>query len=646
MRTIIAAATLVIVFATLLAWQSSPSAGRAQDEQDPAIAEAETADLPREQNHAGQIVVRFRDNASPNDVAGLNAASGATVLKTQTTSGLQRLSLPPDANIDRVLAAYESSPVVQEAGLSYVVYAADAPDDTNYSFQWHLHDTVGGMWAESAWDLATNNGQRVVVAVIDTGAAYENFTGPGGLSTQTFVTAPDLAGTTFVAPWDFYNNDAHANDDNGHGSHTTGTITQDTGNGYGVAGVAGGSTIMPLKVLAFDGTGFDDDLVEAIYYAVNNGADVINMSLAFSGTGAPDGNGVACTEIVGLNAALDFAYNSGVVVVASSGNDGSSTTTCPAAYETVIAVGATRFDGQVPSYSNGGPALDITSPGGDPSVDQNGDGFSDGVLQETYCADWLTLLFLGTYDSFCDIFQSGTSMAAPHVAGTAALLLGEHPSLSPDEVRFYLESTARDSGPNGWDPGYGWGVLDAHAALAALMGVTATPTSTPTPASTDTPAPTATPTVEPPSGQPDLVQVSLSEPPGSKKADSRFRVTDSMQNAGASPAGATVTRFYLSVDPLQSADDILMSGSRNVPELGAGASSSGTTRVRIPEGTIPGTYYLLGCADDTALEAESDEANNCLASTGTITITAGGGGGGGGGPGNGNGPPGRGRSGS
>jgi serine protease len=680
LRILLSAAALVLVFATLIAWQSSPTTGLAQDEQNPVIGEAEISSLEGPRIHAGQIVVRFRENAPTSSMASLHAASGASVVKTQSLSGQQRLSLPPNANVDRVLEAYQNSPLVEEAGLNHVVYATGAPDDTNYSFQWHLQDTIGGMWAESAWDLATNNGLGVVVAVIDTGTAYEDFTGPGGLSTQTFVQGPDFAGTTFVAPWDFYNNDAHANDDNGHGSHTAGTISQDTGNGYGVAGVAGGSTIMPIKVLAFDGTGFDDDLVESIYYAVNNGADVINMSLAFSGTGTPDGNGVSCTEIVGLNAALDFAYASGVVVVASSGNDGSSTTTCPAAYDTVIGVGATRFDGQVPSYSNGGPALDITAPGGDPGLDQNGDGFSDGVLQESYCADWLTLLFSGSYDVFCDIFQSGTSMAAPHVAGTVALLLGEDPSLTPDQVRFYLESTARDSGPSGWDASYGWGVLDAHAAVAALKGVsgtpvptstplatptntpvdtaTATPVDTPTntpvpptatntptpvpPTATNTAAPTNTPTatpMDPPAGQPDLVQSAVGDPPGSKKVDSRFRVSDTVQNVGSSLAGATVTRFYLSTDTVWSADDLLMGGSRNVGALAPGASSSGTTRVTIPAGTAMGTYYVLVCADDTELETETDEANNCLASATTMNVTTGGGGGGGGG-GHGNGPPG------
>ena len=135
------------------------------------------------------------------------------------------------------------------------------------------------------------------------------------------------------------------------------------------------------------------------------------------------------------------------------------------------------------------------------------------------------------------------------------------------------------------------------------------------------------------------MQIAVGDPPGSKKADSRFRVSDTVQNVGNSLAGATVTRFYLSLDTVWSADDVLMGGSRNVPGLAQGAASSGTTRVTIPAGTAMDTYYVLVCADDTELETETNEANNCLASAATMNVTTGGGGGGGGG-GHGNGPPG------
>jgi serine protease len=493
-RTIIAAIALVAIATLALSVRLGTShAGEPEPPlaESPQVAPAPGAVAP------GRIVVRFKDGAPADAVRLQNASAGARELGSHPRSGLTELQLPSGADTEAVLAAYRRNPLVELAGYSYIARALEVPNDTNYSYQWDMHDTTGGMWAQSAWDVATSHGQGVVVAVIDTGVAYENFTGPGPINPSTvYAKAPDLATKTFVAPTDIANGDAHPNDDNGHGTHVTGTIAEDTNNNYGLAGVAYNATIMPIKVLQFDGTGADADLVEALYYAVDNGARVINMSLGFTGTGTPDGTGTPCTEIVGLNAALDYAYSHGVVIAAAAGNDSSNVVTCPAAYPTVIAVGATRFDGTRPSYSNTGSALDVAAPGGDPNVDQNNDGFSDGVVSETYCYDYFSLLLLQTYNNFCDIFMSGTSMATPHVAGLAALLLGEDPTLTPDQVRGYIESTARDRGAAGWDPAYGWGEIDANAAVLALKGLGGTPTAT----STNTPVPTATDT--PPAGTP------------------------------------------------------------------------------------------------------------------------------------------------
>ncbi len=464
----------LIICAGLLA---TTGGSRADEPPNPRIVEPASS-LARPADRTGkQIVVRFKPSASAAAIAALNGKNGAKLLKEQPASGLQRLAPEAGASLEGLLAAYRRSPLVAEANVAHIAQLLDTPNDTNYSYQWHLRATEGGMWADLAWDLAPNRGQGVVVAVIDTGVAYEDFNSQLGGAPQTFHIAPDLATTPFVAPWDFNNNDAHPNDDHGHGSHVAGTISQDTNNAYGVAGVARNSTVMPLKVLDYTGNGFDDDIVEAIYHAVNNGTDVINMSLGFPGTGGPDANGVACTEIAGLNTALDYAHDNGVVLVAAAGNDG-GIVSCPAAHPQVISVGATRFDGQVTFYSNNGSALDISAPGGDPYVDQNGDGYGDGVLQESFCYDASILLQFNLYGSFCNVFQSGTSMASPHVAGTAALLLGENPALTPDEVRSYLETTARDYGTAGWDGSYGWGALDAAGALSSLLGV---PKPTPTP---------------------------------------------------------------------------------------------------------------------------------------------------------------------
>lgn len=432
---------------------------------------------------AGQLVVKFRRGVTANDIDGLYSILGARVLKVHPRSGLHRLSVAEGPALLQILGTLRNSPIVEEAGYHYVVQNFALPNDTDYQLsQWNFHNTAGGIWAEEAWDVSANKGQGVVVAVIDTGVAYENF-GP-------FVQAADL-NKNFVAPKDFHNNDDHPNDDNGHGTHVAGTIAQDTNNNFATAGIAYQASIMPLKILSWDGYGSADDLNEAIYHAVNNGARVINLSLGFSNTGNPNASGQVCTEVAGLNAALQYAYDNNVVVVAAAGNEGGNVVNCPAAYPTVIAVGASRYDGQRAYYSNGGSALDIVAPGGDLLLDQNGDGKGDGVLQVSFCNDpgvmfdTYYLQGISLYGEFCTGMRAGTSMAAPHVTATVALMLGENPSLTPALVRHYLESTARDYGAPGWDSSYGWGLLHAGAAVAAARGgIPPPPPPTPPPTTT------------------------------------------------------------------------------------------------------------------------------------------------------------------
>jgi subtilisin family serine protease len=465
--------SLALALALGPAWYASTGRGRADEGPNPPLVER-TGIAGGEAGAADQLAVRFKAGVSDGAARSVVSALGGEVVKKQPRSGIQRVAVPNGKSVQQALSALRRSPLVAEANVVRVATILDTPNDTNYSYQWHMHNTDGGMWADIAWNLAPNRGANVTVAVIDSGVAFEDYNTSLNGDPQSFKVAPDLASTTFVAPWDFYYNDAHPNDDNGHGTHVAGTIAQNTNNSYGVAGVAYNARIMPIKVLDHNGDGFGDDIVEGIYHAVANGADVINMSIGFPGSG---GGAVPCSEIAGLNDALDYAHSQGVVLIAAAGNDGGMVS-CPAAHPAVISVGAAGYDGQATWYSNNGAALDISAPGGDPLVDLSGDGYVDGVLQETFCYDANTLLLLDLYGSFCNVFNAGTSMASPHVAGTAALLLGEDPSLTPDEVRALLESTARDRGPTGWDPNYGWGALDAAGALASMLGV---PKPTPTP---------------------------------------------------------------------------------------------------------------------------------------------------------------------
>ena len=471
---------------------ASVEATQSQEIVDSGLSGPETSQRP------DSITVLLEPNGVPSAVQAAASGFGGQLIRDHQRSGLQVFSFPNGIAAANAAEALSHNPNVEDVTLTFTASIFETPDDTFFNYQWHLHDTAAGVRAEPAWDLAPSNGSGVVVAVIDTGVAYESFSRPAspGLPAMSFQPAPDLAGVGIADPYNYVYDDSHANDDHSHGSHVTGTIAQATNNAYGMAGLASDVTIMPIKVLDYAGSGMDADLVDAIYYAVDNGADVITMSLGFTGTGSPDANGVYCTEILDLNDALDYAYANGVVVVAASGNESGSNVSCPAAYPTVIAVGASTYAAAIASYSNRGDALDVVAPGGDPNADLNGDGYSDGVLQETFCNPGAYIIFLGiitgtaNFNSFCAVFMSGTSMATPHVTGIVALLLGQDPSLSPDGVRALIESTARDGGPEGWDSAFGYGIIDAAAALAALTGA---PTPTPTASPTVAPSPTATP---------------------------------------------------------------------------------------------------------------------------------------------------------
>jgi serine protease len=338
---------------------------------------------------------------------------------------------------------------VDYAEPNYYAYALWTPNDPYYRYQWDLYNPAyGGIQMEAAWGLQTGNAS-VVVAVVDTGVAYENYSTGG----KTYYLAPDLANTAFVPGYDFVENDTHPNDDNSHGTHVTGTIAQSTNNGIGVAGVAFNTSIMPVKVLDTDGSGTYDNVANGIYWATNHSAKIINLSLGGS------------TDSPTLKDAVEYAYEHGVTVIAAAGNDGSSQVSYPAAYDDyVIAVGATRYDEKRAYYSNYGASLDIVAPGGDLRVDQNKDGYGDGVLQNTFNPNTKDTGDFGYW------FFQGTSMAAPHVSGVAALLLAHGNAATPDEVRAALQGTADDLGAAGWDGTYGWGLVNAYKALQWTAG--------------------------------------------------------------------------------------------------------------------------------------------------------------------------------
>ncbi len=393
--------------------------------------------------------------------------------QAEEVNQLYAVNFPPENDPQEVADALNEDPTVEYAEPNFLagittkpvyVPAPLTPNDPYFGFQWNFENIN----LPAAWDLATNRGQGVTVAIVDTGVDFNT---------------PDLANTQQVAGYDFFNGDEDPTDDQGHGTHVAGTVAQSTNNDLGVAGVAYQAQLMPVKVLGANGQGGYDQIIQGIIYAVDQGADVINLSLAGRGSSRA------------LQEAVAYARQNGVVVVAAAGNS-NGPVEFPAAYDDdVIAVGSTRFDNARAPYSNFGGEVDIAAPGGDTSVDQNGDGYADGILQHT---------FKTVGEDYTYLFFEGTSMASPHVAGVAALMLGQNPDLSPEDVEDILTRTARDIGAADQ---FGAGLLQADAAVREAEGdvgvgdETATPTPTAEPITPTTPiTPTATPI--PPTAEP------------------------------------------------------------------------------------------------------------------------------------------------
>jgi serine protease len=309
------------------------------------------------------------------------------------------------------------------------------PNDPLYRFQWNF-DQIG---AESAWEKSTGVG--AVVAVIDTGVAYAD--APGGRFTQV----RDLSGTRFVPGFDFVNDDNEPYDEHGHGTHVAGTIAQSTHNAYGVAGLAPGATIMPIRVLDGSGRGNTADIAESIRWAADHGANIINMSL-----GGPLPSRI-------MSDAIAYAHSRGVTVIAAAGNSSTSLPSYPAAYRHVVSVAATQYDRTTTFYSNYGRTIDIAAPGGNTRVDQNNDGRPDGIMQETIAS--------GNPNNHEFSLYMGTSMASPHVAAVAALIYARGVT-DPDRIEAILKASATQDVPTYEQTRYGSGFMQADAAVRAV----------------------------------------------------------------------------------------------------------------------------------------------------------------------------------
>ncbi|MFJ6647673.1 S8 family peptidase [Streptomyces sp. NPDC091290] len=364
-----------------------------------------------------------------------------------------------------VVSAYRADPQVAYVVPDRLNKPQATPNDTEYAKQWDLFETTAGMRVPGAWDVATGTG--VTVAVIDTG----------------YVAHSDLA-ANIVPGYDFISDATVANDGNGrdsdpsdpgdwtaadecqsgdpaygsswHGTHVAGTIAAVTGNGKGVAGIAHGAKVSPLRVLGKCG-GYDSDIIDAITWASGgtvsgvpantNVAKVINMSL---------GGGGSCTTAT--QSAINAAVGRGTTVVVAAGNSNANAANySPASCANVVSVAATDRQGNRSYYSNYGTVVDVAAPGGETdSVTSNGilstlNSGTKGPSTENYA------------------YYQGTSMAAPHIAGLAALMKSANASLTPAQIESAIKANARTL-PGTCSGGCGAGLADAAKTVQAVSG--------------------------------------------------------------------------------------------------------------------------------------------------------------------------------
>ena len=377
-------------------------------------AASTTASTATQPTVPGELVAILHPDAALEAFASDAAERGYHTLGTIPQLAAIHLAVPI-GHEERAVAELRADPRVVHAEPHAVGRALFVPDDTNYrDFQWNLRKIN----IEPVWDVTTGS-PDVVVAVLDTGVDAGH---------------PDLAGNVLPG-YDFVNDDPDATDDSSHGTFIAGVIAAAGNNGEGIAGLAWRTRILPVKVLDGQGLGPDAAVSKGIIFAVENRARVINLS---SGTPFPSRL---------LEESIRFAERRGAVVVASAGNTGdrSNEAIYPAAYSTVLAVAATDEQDDVPVFSQRQPYVGVAAPG----VGIVGTG-SRAAGNGPY------------------ILHSGTSAAAPHVAGLAALMLAVRPDLTPPEIREAIRDTADLVGPEPRRTTVGAGRINAARTIARL----------------------------------------------------------------------------------------------------------------------------------------------------------------------------------
>ena len=381
---------------------------------------------------------------------------GEVIVHHEGESAPEVVSIDQRKTVHEAVSQLEAAPGVDYAVPNYKAHASVIWNDPGRNgevggwtnLQWNFIGDAS-INAPDAWDLVASmgapGGRGVVIAVVDTGAAYK--------TRGRFRRAPDLRRSTFVRGYDFVDRDKRPHDEFGHGTHVSGTIAQRVNNGIGVTGLAYNAKIMPVRVLDENGEGGAFEIAKGIRYAAKRGADIVNLSLEFS-------PGITARQVPGIISAIRFAHRKGAVVVAAAGNESDARVAYPGRARYAISVGATTEHLCQADYSNSGTRLDLVAPGGgnDALNDDNPrdaqfcdpDLTGRDIYQQTFTRSPRRFGLPGGYQ--------GTSMAAPHVSATAALIiasgrLGENPK--PGRVAAEAARHGADLAPTGTTPATG-----------------------------------------------------------------------------------------------------------------------------------------------------------------------------------------------
>jgi len=365
---------------------------------------------------AGVVLVKLKPLAATKSAASVLAAEGLVVLEELPTIGVQVAAVSPGQEL-ATAEQLKQNPLVEYAEPDYIIHGLATPSDEYFIEQWNLTR----IQADQAWDITTGS-TDIIIAIVDTGVD---------------LTHPDLS-SKIVSGWDFVNDDT-PQDDHGHGTQVAGVAAAASNNSIGIAGVSWGAKIMPLKALNEDNWGFYSDIAEAITYAADHEAKIINLSV---GKHMPSSI---------LEEAVEHAYNKGCLLVAAAGDESSDYPVLyPAAYDHVLAVAGSDYHDRRVSTSGYGSHIDVAAPSLDiPST------------------NWPT-------SPYPYVVESGTSVAAPQVAGIAALVWSVQPSYTVTNVMNIIEWTSEDITESpagaGWDEYTGWGRINARNALAGIIG--------------------------------------------------------------------------------------------------------------------------------------------------------------------------------